>query len=96
MPLLHDAQVIAVQASPHPPQLFWSVVVSLHTPLQSVPVAQAQLLAMQLSPPPVLQLVPQAPQLPLSTVLSVHEPLQSDSLPVQPPHTDPAQVWRAP
>ena len=69
--------------------------VSTQTVLQSVPLAQPQLLPMQLSPPGVLQVVPQAPQLLGSMVLSVQSPPQSDSPPVQPPQVDDEQVWRA-
>jgi hypothetical protein len=95
IPWLQEAQVVTPQALPQLPQLFWFEVVSTQVPLQSVPVAQPQLLEMQLSPPPVLQVVPQEPQLPGSTALLVQAPPQMVSPPAQPPQVDALQVWRA-
>jgi hypothetical protein len=61
--LAHDPQVTAPQTLPHEPQLLWSLVVSMQVLPQCMPVAQPQLLEMQLSPPATLQVVPQLPQL---------------------------------
>ena len=85
----------APQEMPQPLQLLGSVVVSTQAVPQWVPLAQPQLLAMQLSPPDVLQVVPQVPQLLASMAVSVQSPPQRDSPPVQPPQVPDEQVWRA-
>jgi hypothetical protein len=65
-----------VQAFPHPPQLAGLVVVSMHTPLQSVcPVGHWHMLAAQILPP--VQALPHAPQLALLDVVSTQPPVHA-------------------